>query len=140
MTEQQSAYNIVPLTPGQWLLRSLYWVGGCQAGIWLLTKTMTVLKDYLSMLPSSVLELVALLMWGSCSACIFLIWQNVLAGSSAVLLHDARRGTFSWARLLMLAWRAVLAFGLVFHLCIILLMSGALLMDICCHEPIGDYF
>jgi hypothetical protein len=92
------------------------------------------------MLPSSVMELVALLVWGSCSACIFLLWRNVLAGSSAVLLHDARRGTFSWTRLLMLAWRVVLALGLVFHLCIILLMSGALLMDIFCHEPIGDYF
>lgn len=140
MTEQQSAYNVVPLTPGQWLLRSLYWVGGCQAGIWLLPKAMTVLRDYLSMLPSSAPELVALLMWGSCSACIFLIWRNVLSGSSAVLLHDARRGAFSWARLLMLVWRVVLVLGLVLHLGIILLMSVATLWDIFCHEPIGDYF
>ena len=140
MTEQQIGCSAVPLTPGQWLLRSLYWVGGCQAGIWLLSKAMAVLRDYLSMLPSSVLELLVLLVWGSCYASIFLIWRNVLAGSAAVLLHDARRGTFSWLRLLMLAWRGVLALGLVFHLCIILVMSVAMLLDLFNHEPIGDYF
>ena len=140
MNEQQIDYNVLPLTPGQWLLRSLYWVGGCQVGIWLLTKAMIVIRDYLSMLPLSVRELLVLLLWGSCYVCIFLIWRNVLSGSAAVLLHDARRDTFSWARLLMLAWRAVLALGLVFHLGIILLMSGALLLDMFCHEPIGDYF
>ena len=140
MNEQQIEYSVAPLTPGQWLLRSLYWVGVCQAGIWLLTKAMLALKAYLTMLPSSVRELLVLLLWGSCYACIFLIWRNVLSGSSAVLLHDARRGIFSWTRLLMLAWRAVLALGLVFHLGIILLMSGALLLDMFCHEPMGDYF
>jgi hypothetical protein len=140
MTEQQIEYSVAPRTPGQWLLRSLYWVGGCQVGIWLLTKAMLGLKESLSMLPSSVLELLALLLWGSCYGCVFLIWRNVLSGSAAVLLHDARRGTFSWTRLLMLAWRAVLALGLVFHLGIILLMSGALLVDMFFHEPVGDYF
>jgi len=140
MTEQQSAYNVVPLTPGQWLLRSLHWVCGCQVGILLTTKAMNVLGDYLSMLPSSASELVVLLMWGSCYVCIFLIWRNVLAGSSAVLLHDARRGTFSWVRLLMQVWRVVLVLGLVFHLGIISLMSVATLWDMFDHEPIGDYF
>ena len=101
---------------------------------------MAVLRDYLSMLPSSVLELLVLRVCGSCYASIFLIWRNVLAGSAAVLLHDARRGTFSWLRLLMLAWRGVLTLGLVFHLCIILFMSVAMLLDLFNHEPIGDYF
>jgi hypothetical protein len=137
MTEQQIVYNTAPLTPGQWLLRSLYWVGGCYAGVWLLTKALLALGEYARILPAGVL---VLLLWGSCYAAIFLIWRKVLSGSSAVLLHDSHQGAFSWTRLLMIVWRVVLVVGLVFNLAIVLLMSGALLWDTFDHEPVGDYF
>jgi hypothetical protein len=137
MTEQQIEYTVAPLTPGQWLLRSLYWVGGCHAGLWLLAKAMPGLKDYATIIPPSVL---VLLLWGCCYASIFLIWRKVISGSSAVLLHNPHKGAFSLTALLMIVWRVVLVFGLVYSLAITLLMSGAMLWDMFDHEPIGDYF
>jgi hypothetical protein len=137
MTEQQIIYNTAPLTPGQWLLRSLYWVGGCYAGVWLLTHVMLALEEYVRMLPAT---LAVLLLWGSCCFSIFLIWRKVLCGSSAVLLHDPRQGAFSWLRLLMIVWRVVLVLNLVLYSGFLLLNLAALIADTFFHEPMGDYF
>lgn len=137
MTEQQIDCQAQPLTPGRWLVRSLCWVSGCQAGTRLLTKAVLALWSYLGIQPSSVPMLAML---GSGYASIFLIWRHVLAGSSAVLLHDPHYGTFSWAGLVMMVWRAVIVLMQLFLLSMLLLFSAAMIGDTFFHEPMGDYF
>ena len=126
-----------PHTLGQWLLGSLFWVGGCLGGALLLTSAVDELCRVLAMPSSGVPTLVFL---SSSCAAIRLIWQRVLVGRSAVRAHIPRDGAFFWASWAMIVWRLLIGLLLVVSSVGLLFYLLALLVEAFDHEPVGDYF
>ena len=105
MTEQQIEYTAAPLTPGQWLRRSLGWTAGCLLAVWLGSQVMFQLGRYQK---TGWLDIPGTLMFGVLCAAHYLIWRRALPGSTAAFEHEIVRNTFSWTVLVAGLWRVAL--------------------------------
>lgn len=98
-------YGAVPLTPGQWLRRSLGWTASCLLAVWLCSQAMIQLGRYEKI---GWLDIPGTLMFASICAAHYLIWQRALPGSTAAFEHEIVRNTFSWTVLVAGLWRVAL--------------------------------
>ncbi len=105
MSEQQTDFYAAPLTPGQWLRRSLGWTIGCFVGVWLCSQALFQLGHYQK---TGGLDIPGTLLFGSICAAHYLIWQRALPGSTAAFEHEIVRNTFSWTVLAAGLWRVAL--------------------------------
>lgn len=105
MSEYQVDYAAAPLTPGQWLRRSLGWTFGCLLAVWLCSQSMHQFGHYQKI---GWLDIPGTLMFASICAAHYLIWQRALPGSTAAFEHEVVRNTFSWTVLVAGLWRVAL--------------------------------
>lgn len=105
MNECQLDYATAPLTPGQWLRRSLGWTAGCLVAVWLCSQVIVQLGRYQKI---GWLDIPGTLMFASICAAHYLIWRRALPGSTAAFEHEVVRNSFSWTVLVAGLWRAAL--------------------------------
>jgi hypothetical protein len=133
MNEQQIAYNVVPLTPGQWLRRSLGWTAGCLLAVWLCSRALIGLGHYQKI---GWLDIPGTLMFGSICVAHYLIWQRALPGSTAAFEHEIVLNRFSWTVLVAGLWRVVL---FLFQLACSLVLLVWSVLALCDAELAGQF-
>ena len=133
MSEYEADYAVAPLTPGQWLRRSLGWTFGCLLAVWLCSQVMHQLGHYQKI---GWLNITGTLMFASICAAHYLIWQRALPGSTAAFEHEVTRNRFSWTVLVAGLWRVAL---FLFQLACLLALLVWSLLALFGGEMIGQF-